>query len=270
MRKFFSKAVLLLRAAIFLLLISCAPQSEKIYNEAYQEIEKGHFRVALSLLEQSAKIEKNDKRKTKALVEAARISRFEIQDYNRAIRIYREIILKSQDSKQRINAQEALAEIYLENLQNYSQALKELLTLEPLDISSQQKEKIKLKIAQAQFLTDHPNAALDTIDTALKVNNSETKQLLKLKADILISLKKFNEALASYEEIRRQDEKFFADENLYIATSIVYEEKEDYLSALTYLEKYQQKIKDKPYYELRQKRLKEKLINRPLSKGRRK
>ena len=257
-------------AVNFLFLTSCVPQSEKLYNEAYQEIEKGHFRLALSLLEQSAKIEKNDKRKTKALVEAARISRFEIQDFDRALRLYRQIILKSQDPKQRMNAQEALAEIYLENLQNYSQALKELLTLEQLNLDAQQKEQIKLKIAQAQFLTGGATVALDTIDTALRANKTENKRFLKLKAEILISLKKFDEALAAFEEIRKRDEKFFADENLYIATSIVYEEKKDYASALTYLEKYQQKIKDKPYYELRQKRLKEKFVNRPLSRGRRK
>ncbi len=257
-------------AAIFLIVAACTPQSDKLYSEAYQEIEKGHFRVALSLLEQSAKIEKNDKKKTKALVEAARISRFEIQDFERALRIYRLIILKSQDPKQRINAQEAMAEIHLENLQNYSQALKELLILEQLEINFEQKEKIKLKIAQAQFLTGNSRASLENIESALRTGKGDLKQFFKLKAEVLISMKKWDEALAAYEEVRKRDEKYFAEENLYIATSIVFEEKEDYLSALTYLEKYQSRVKDKAYFELRQKRLKEKIVNKPLSKGRRK
>ena len=72
------------------------------------------------------------------------------------------------------------------------------------------------------------------------------------------------------EEIRKLDEKFFAEENLYIATSIAFEEKQDYQSALTYLEKYKSRIKDLSYFELREKRLKEKLTNKPLFKGRRK
>ena len=267
---FKKNAAAILIAAIFLLMTSCVPRSEQLYNQAYQEIGRGHFRVALSLLEESAKIEKNDKKKTKALVEAARISRFEIQDFERSLRIYRTIILKSQNSKQRINAQQALAEIYLENLQNYSQALKELLILEQLDISSDQKEKIKLKIAQAQFLTGQAAAALENIESALRASKKEEKFLLKLKAEILISMKKLDDALATYEAIRKLDEKFFSDENLYIATAIVFEEKQDYLSAFTYLEKYRDQIKDKAYFELRQKRLKEKLANKPLSRGKRK
>lgn len=256
--------------AVFILLSSCVPQSEKLYNDAYKEIEGGHFRIALSLLERSADLETNDKKKTKALAEAARISRFEIQDFDRALRLNRQIILKSQDPKQRFNAQEATAEIYLENLQNYSQALKELLILEQLDVGIEQKEKTKLKIAQAQFLSGNSSASLEYIDAASKMALYDKKPFLKLKAQVLLSLKKYDEALAAYEEIRRLDDRYFSQENLFIATSIVYEEKEDYASAISYLEKYQDQIQDKSYYELRTKRLKEKLINKPLFKGRRK
>ena len=50
----------------------------------------------------------------------------------------------------------------------------------------------------------------------------------------------------------------------------MYEEKEDYFSSINFLEKNEEKIQDKAYLELRLKRLKEKLINKPLFKGRRK
>ena len=50
----------------------------------------------------------------------------------------------------------------------------------------------------------------------------------------------------------------------------VYEEKEDYVTALSYLEKHKSRIQDLPYLELREKRLKEKILNKPLSRGRRK
>ena len=263
-----SALALVLGALLFIL--SCSPQAEKLYNEAYQEIENGHFRVAISLLERSAKIEKSDKKKTKALLEAARISRFEIQDFERALRLYREIILKSQDSGQRIAAQEAIAEINLENLQNYSQALKELLILEQLNLNPEQKEKIKLRIAQAQFLTGNPDTALEYIESALKSAKKDRRYFLKLKAEVLMAKRKQDEALLVYDDLRRLDEKYFSDENLYIATSIAYEEKEDFGSALNYLEKYRSQIHDLSYLELREKRLKEKVLNKPLSRGRRK
>jgi tetratricopeptide (TPR) repeat protein len=252
------------------LMSSCTPQAEKLYTEAYSEIEAGHFRIAIDLLEKSAALEKNDKKKTKALVEAARIARFEIQDYERAIRINKLIILKSEDSNQRLLAQETMAEIYLENIQNYSQALNELLILEQLTQGLEEKEKLRFKIAQAYFLTGNATASSDYIEASLKSAFSDKKNFLKLKSQILVSQKKYDDALAAFEEIRKADATFFAKENLYISTSVVFEEKEDYASALIYLEKYQALIDDKSYLELRIKRLKEKLTNKPLFKGRRK
>lgn len=251
-------------------LISCAPQGERFYSEAYSEIENGNFRVAIDLLEKSASIEKSDKKRTKALAEAARIARFEIQDFDRAIRLNRQIVLKSEDAAQRLSAQENLAEIYLENTQNYSQALSELLILEQLIQNPEKKDKIKLKIAKSQFLSGNSKTTLEYIDSAIKTSSTEKKNFLKLKAQALVSLKRFDDSLLTYEELRKMDENFFANENLYIATSIVYEEKEDFSTALSYLEKYKEQIKDKTYLELRTKRLNERLTNKPLYNGRRK
>src|SRR6187549_2354318 len=99
-RSFFKTAALVTSTAVFILASGCTPKADKLYNEAYKEIENGHFRIAVNLLERSADLEKNDKKKTKALAEAARISRFEIQDFDHSLRIYRQIILKSQDPRQ--------------------------------------------------------------------------------------------------------------------------------------------------------------------------
>jgi tetratricopeptide (TPR) repeat protein len=249
---------------------SCTPQYDRNYTEAYAEIEKGHFRIATDLLEKAAQQDKDDKKRTKAYVEAARIARFEIQDFERAIRLNRQIILKSTDSRQRLLAQDAIAEIYFENIQNYSQALKEMLVLEQLNQGEEQNEKLRFKIAHAQFLSGNIPSALEYIDASLKSPVSDRKNLLKLKAQVLVAQKKFDEALACYEEIFKIDADFFQRENLFISTSIVYEEKEDYSSALAYLQKHQEQIKDKAYLELRIKRLKERLTNKPLFKGRRK
>ena len=114
-----------------MMLVACVQRSEKLYEEAYQEIEKGHFRIATDLLIRSSEAEENNVTKYKYLSEAARIVRFEIQDYPRALKMYRLIILDADDSTQRISAQEAIGEIELDNMQDYQQALKELQKLEP-------------------------------------------------------------------------------------------------------------------------------------------
>lgn len=251
-------------------LLACSPRAEKLYDQANAEIQKGHFRIAVDLLEKSANLEKSNVAKFKLLADAARIVRFEIQDYERSLRIYRQIILECSDEPQRIAAQEALSEIYLENLQDYAMALKELQILEPLLLDSKKKEKTRLRIAQALYLTGNHQQALDEINSAQKYIKFHEIHFLKLKSEVLLAQKKYKEALAAYEEIRQKNPGYFGEENLYIATSIVYEENEQYSEALSYLNKYQLQIKDKSYLELRIKRLKERIANRPLSKGVRK
>ncbi len=256
--------------AALLLMSACKPASERLYNEAYAEVEKGHFRIAVDLLEKSANFEKKNAIKFKYLLEAARIARFEIQDYERSVRIYRAVILEAQDVDQRIHSQQAISEIYLENLQSYNQALKELQVLEPLIKNEDEKEKIKLRIAQAQYLTGNNQQALEEINVSLKVVKNETLNFLKLKAQVLVAQKKYKEAILTYQDILMRDPRYFESENLFIATSVVFEENEEYEAALGYLTKYEKQIKDKAYFELRYKRLKERLANKPLFRGRRK
>lgn len=251
-------------------LSACGPRAESLYNEAYSEIESGHFRIAVDLLEKSSSLEPNNLVKYKNLSEAARITRFEIQDYGRAIRMYRQIILKAEDQQQRIAAQEAISEIYLENLQDYSFALKELQVLEPLLTDNRKKEKTRLRIAQALYLTGNNQQALEEINAAQKLIKFHELNFLKLKAQVLVAQKKFKEAIETYDDLRNKNINFFKEENLFIATSVVYEENEDYAEALNFLNKYEDLIKDKAYLELRQKRLKERMANKPLFKGKRK
>ncbi|WP_148284903.1 tetratricopeptide repeat protein [Pseudobdellovibrio exovorus] len=265
-RSFLTSVVLFL----FFGLSSCKPAAERLYADANAEIKKGHYRIALDLLERSSEIAKDSNIKYRYLSEAGRLARFEIQDYERAIRIYRRIILQSEDVEQRLRAQEAISEIYLENLQNYNMALKELQILEPLLHDNEKKEKVKLRIAQTLYLTGNFQQAMEEIKVSLKFSEKEKLNFLKIKAQVLVAQKKYKEALAEYEKILQADEKFFATENLFIAASVVYEENEEYAEALAYLDKYQEQIPDKAYLELRYKRLQERMVNKPLFKGRRK
>ena len=249
---------------------ACGPRAETLYTEAYSEIENGRFRIAVDLLEKSSNLETNNFSKYRNLSEAARLTRFEILDYERSIRMYRIVILKADDQAQRIAAQEAISEIYLENLQDYPMALRELQVLEPLLVDNRKKEKTRLRIAQALYLTGNNQQALEEINSAQKLIKFHELNFLKLKAQVLVSQKKYKEAIEAYDELRAKNINFFKEENLFIATSVVYEENEEYAEALNFLTKYEPMIKDKAYFELRTKRLKERMANKPLFKGKRK
>jgi tetratricopeptide (TPR) repeat protein len=262
------------RSFLFLLALgflgACGPRAETLYSEAYSEIEAGRFRIAVDLLEKSANLETKNIDKYRNLSEAARLTRFEILDYPRAIRMYREVILKAEDQSQRIAAQEAVSEIYLENIQDYQLALRELQILEPLLTDNRKKERTRLRIAQALYLTGNYQQALEEINSAQKLIKFHELNFLKLKAQVLVGQKKYKEAIEAYDDLRNKNVNFFKEENLFIATSVVYEENEEYAEAMNFLTKYETMVKDKAYLELRIKRLKERMANKPLFKGKRK
>lgn len=265
--KNFLMALVILPAAF---IFSCQSRSEKLYSAAYEKINQNEFKDAVELLESSAELEKNNIQKTKALFEAARLLRFEIHDYEKALSILRVIVLQSEDSKMRILSEEAIAEIYFDHLQNYNEALNEFLILEPLLKDPNKKEAVRFKIAQCLRLTGSNQAALDYIDISLKNNPDDPLQFFKLSAQIFQNQKKYDEALRVYEQILEKNPTYFWAENLFTAVSAIHEEKKDYKSGIEYLEKNSDRIPDKSYLELRIKKLKEKQINKPFSKGVRK
>lgn len=256
--------------AATVLLCACQSRAEKFYNQAIEKIQQREFLQAVDLLENSADLEKNNRLWSKTSFEIARILRFEIQDYNKALLIYKNLILKSEDSSIRVLSQEAIAEIYFENLQDYIMAIKEYLLLESLIREPEKLEQIRLKIAQGYRYTGNHKTALEYIDVFLKSAVDTKNAFLKLKAQTLLTLRNPDEAIKTYNIILEKSPEYFAAENLYVAVAMVYEEKQDYKSALAYLNQNKSKIKDQAYVELRLKRLDEKLENKPFLRGVRK
>lgn len=249
---------------------ACQSRAEKFFHLAQEKIEQRQFLDAVDLLENSAELEKNNRVWSKTLFEIARILRFEIHDYNKALMVYRDLILKSEDASIRLLSQEAIAEIYFENIQDYMTAVKEYLLLESLIKDSEKLEQIRLKIAQCYRYTGNFKTALEYIEVFLGSAKSAKSSFLKLKAQTFSSLANYDEAIKTYNLILQGDPKFFSDENLYVAIAMAFEEKQDYKAAMAYLQQNKNKIKDQAYVDLRIKRLNEKLVNKPFTKGVRK
>lgn len=249
---------------------ACQSRAEKFYHLAQKKIEQREYLDAVDLLENSAELEKNNRLWSKTNFEIARILRFEIHDYNKALLVYRDLILKSEEASIRLLSQEAIAEVYFENIQDYTTAVKEYLLLESLIKDPEKLEKIRLKIAQCYCYTGSFKTALEYIDVFLGTAKFEKNSFLKLKAQTYSSLAQYDEAIKNYNLILTNDAKYFFDENLYVVVAMTYEEKQDYKTALAYLAQNKNKIKDQSYVDLRIKRLNEKLVNKPFTKGVRK
>jgi tetratricopeptide (TPR) repeat protein len=268
-----SSLVFLKNCLSFLLIgffFGCTPRAEKLYNSGLDLLSKGKYLEAVDVLEDSATLDSNKQRQAKSWSESARILRLELKDYSKALTLYRKLILEADDALVRLQAQEAISEIYFENLQDYLAALKELLILEPLVTDPQKKEFIKLRIAQCMQLTGSHAAALEFIEATLSSSKYEQQNLLKLKAQIFLTLKNYENALNTNFYLLEMDPVYFKNENLFIAQAMVYEEKQDYKLALEFLNKHKDQIDDKNYLELRIKRLQERIINKPFSRGMRK
>lgn len=249
---------------------ACQSRAEKFYHLAQEKIEQRQFLDAVDLLENSAELEKNNRLWSKTQFEIARILRFEIHDYNKALLVYRDLILKSEDASIRLLSQDAIAEIYFENIQDYTSAVKEYLLLESLIKDPEKLEKIRLKIAQCYRYTGSFKTALEYIEVFSASAKFEKNAFLKLKAQTYSSLGQYDEAVKNYNQILASDPKYFLEENLYIAVAMAYEEKQDYKAAINYLQQNKNKIKDQAYFDLRIKRLNEKLVNKPFTNGVRK
>ena len=265
-----STAFRMLAAYMWIFSAACTPRSERLYENGIDLVSKNKFLEAVDSLEDSAAIDSNPSRKTKALMEAARVLRLEIRDYEKSLATYRQVILESEDPISRLQAQESITEIYFENLQDYNMALRELLVLEPLIVDQQRRELVKLRIAQCMQLTGAHLAALEYIDATLNSSKYEQKNFLKIKAQIFVTLKRFDEALKTNEYLLELDPEFFKGENLYISQAMILEEKQEYKLAMDFLNKHRDKIPDQNYFELRIKRLQEQIVNKPFSRGMRK
>lgn len=259
--------ILLLTASA---LCACQSRAEKFYNLAQEKIVQRQFVDAVELLENSSELEKNNRVWSKTRFEIARIYRFEIHDYNKSLAVYRDLILKSEDASIRLLSQEAIAETYFENIQDYTTAVKEYLLLESIIKDPEKLEEIRLKIAQCYRYTGNLKTALEYIEVFLKSAKSEKSAFLKLKAQTYSSLGEYDEAVKNYNLILVNDPKFFTEENLYVAVAMTFEEKQDYKAAIAYLQQNKNKIKDHAYVDLRIRRLNEKLVNKPFTKGVRK
>lgn len=249
---------------------SCQSRAEKLFNKAQEKLEQHQFVEAVELLKKSSDLEKNNRLWSRSTLELARILRFDLHDFIEALRIYRELILKSEDASVRLLSQRALSEIYFENLQDYVAASKELLLLESLVKDNEELDKIRFKIAQCYKYTGNFKTTLEYIDIFLPTSEKEKSAFLKLKAQVYSSLGQFKETIKYYDQILEQDKEYFINENLYVAKAIALENNQDYKASMSFLEANKNNIKDEFYVDLRIKRLKEKLQNKPFNKGVRK
>lgn len=255
-----------------LLLSSCSSQEGADYKQAQKSIAQGHHRIALGYLDRVIKRNAPTKYPLEAAREAARISFFEIKDFNKAIHYHHFIVLNSPDEKERLESQKQIAAIYFNNLQNYQQSIIEYSKLQQMPHTDYEASQYKLNLARAQYYLNNFFEAEAEIDSLLKLRSDESIRFaaLMLKGNILVARKDFVKAAEIFKGLIEKYPEKSVQENVALVLAVCYEENADYRSAIAVLEAHRSKYKPPEYIELRIKRVQERMRNAPGAKGFRK
>lgn len=265
----------MIRAILVLLVLAltaCSSQEEADFKLAQKSITQGHYRIALGYLDRVIKREASEKYPLEAAREAARISFFEIKDFNKAITYHKYIVLHSADEKERLESQKQIASIYFNNLQNYQMSIIEFSKLQQMPHTDLEAAQYKMNIARAQYYMNNFFQAESEIDSLLKLKSDDNIRFSAqmLKGNILVAKKDFKTAATIFKELLEKYPEKSVQENVALTLAVCYEEDLDFKNAITVLEQLRGKYNPPEYIDLRIKRLQERMKNAPGAKGFRK
>lgn len=261
--------------ALIVLLIfvsACSSQEEADYKQAQKAMGQEHYRIALDYLDRVIKRNSSSNLPLEAARDAARISYFEIKDFQKSVDYHHYIVLHSLDEKERVESQKQIAGIYFNNLQNYPRAIIEYSKLQQMPHTDLEAAQYKMSVARAQYYQNNFFQAESEIDSLLKLKGDETTRFnaLMLKGNILVARKDFKTAADIFKGLIRDFPEKSIQENVALTLAVCYEENFDFRSALEVLEAHRGKYNPPEYIELRIKRLQERMKNAPGAKGFRK
>lgn len=250
----------------------CTPPEGKDFKKGQREALQGQYPSSLESYERAMKRNPTGNWALRAAREGARIAFFETKDFKKAAYFYRHLVVNSSDSQERIESQQKMGEVYLENLQDYPQAIIEYSKLVEQNLSDQEVGQFRLGLARAHYYQNNLFQADSEITQIfkLKVEPPLRFNAYMLKGNILIAQKDFSRAATLFKELIKEYPEKSQQENVPMTLAVCYEEAGELKEALLVLEGLKKTYKPPEYIELRVKRLKERQKNQPGAKGFRK
>lgn len=251
---------------------ACVRKGEDEMSLAKVEAEGGRFQSALSYFERAmAKLKGSDSGLAVA-IEAARISFYELKDYPKAIEYNEYIVTHSQLKEERIEAQKQLVNIYANHLSDHKKAIREMHKLNDHLTDTSERLKYRLLLAKSYFYLNDFYQAESEVDEFLRQNlpGEYRYDLLKMKANIANAQKKPDRAAVILSQMRDEFPEKSQKEELGLTLAIALEEAGQYPKALEELNRLKATSTSPEQYEIRIQRLKERTLNAPGRRGRRK
>ena len=249
-----------------LFFISCRLSYKNIeFQRAQNSLKKKNFHEALMHYSRVIKRSPESPISLEAAREAARISLFETQQFSRAIDFFHHLVVYSVDEVERRRAQEAIAFIYFEKLNDYQAAIKEYSRLLVLPITESKKIEFKLAIAKSYFYLNKFNQAIIEINDLLKFELPRDKAFTinHFKASILLTKKEIEPAIQVYRQLLAEYPELSKKEKVGISIAVAYEDMNALDKAISILEEIRPSYDDADFIDIKIKRLKERIANLP-------
>ena len=249
--------------------VQCTFSNQKRQIEkADRAISEGHPKEALDFFEEAAHGNDVDV----ALVAArrgAKLAQTEVKSYQKAVDLYRLIIVESDNDQERKMAQKNIAQIYFENLLYYDKAVIEYEKLLRLDFAAAEKHQFLLNVAKSHLQLGNLDQALAELETLSKQQTDENEgyDLAVFKANVLMSQKKQEQAAVILAELIKKFPERAEKESLALTLTVCYEELEEFEKAIATLEAMKKGYSHPEFLDARIARLKTRVHNRPLANG---
>jgi len=251
------------------LMIQCTFSTQRRQiQSADKAIASGDAKLGLDYLEQAT----HGDDKTLALIAArrgARLAQIDLKAFQRAVDLYRFIIIASDDADERKLAQRNIAQIYFENLLYYDKAVIEFEKLLRLDYSPAEKYQFRLNVAKSHLQLGNLDQALAELDTLSKEKKSDNDEydLEVFKSNVLMTEKKQEQAAQILENLLKKFPERAEKESLALTLTVSYEEMEQFEKAIATLEAMKKNYPHPEFLDARIARLKTRMTNRPLANG---
>lgn len=221
-----------------LLLAACTNSTDLEMRRAHRALAAGDHEKAVHHFRRVMKSEPADTTGLKAAEQAAHAALFELKDFKLALSLYKHIVVHSSDRDQMLEAQKKIAEIVFTNLGDHEQAIREYHRLLELPHTPEEELEYRLTLARSYFFLNNFYQSEVEIDQILKGRpreNPENFPALLLRANLLVSTQKTDEAIEAFTELTKLFPERSKKEQIYLNLALCYEEKKDFDKAIEIL-----------------------------------
>lgn len=261
--------VLAMLLAVFTI-VNCTVSSEKLeFTRGEEANRKSDYAGALAHYKNVVDRYQKTPLAIQAAKEAARLCHYQLKKPVEAIEFYKHVVLYSNQPDERIEAQKKTADLLFSETNDYKQAIIEYSRLLELPHSTAEDFSYRILIARSYFYLSNFYQAQIEVDSILARNYDKDLMFdaLLLKANIFLTTKNHDEAIASLKQLMVKYPERSKAETIGLILAVTYEEKKDFPKAIETLESIKDTYPKKAFIESRIKTLRERQSYLPGAKG---